>query len=105
MREALLFLTMPWTWLIGRKLIDLYRERGILKCNYRGKAIAPALGPALLVGYLPALALAGALESDRMPRIMAVTTVLLGAALFGLWDDLLTDPVSGFKGHLGPFPR
>ncbi len=100
-----MLLSMPWAWLIGKKLVTLYRERGILKENYRGAAIPPALGPALLVGYLPALVVAGGLESSRVPQIMAVSTLLLGACLLGLWDDLLADPVSGFKGHLGALFR
>ncbi len=101
MKESILLLSAPWAWLLGRKLVELYRERGILKPNYRGTAITPALGPALLIGYLPALGVAGWLDGSRVPQIMAVTSVLLGSSLFGLWDDLLADPVSGFKGHLG----
>lgn len=105
MKEITLLLSAPWAWLLGRKLVELYRDRGILKPNYRGTAIAPALGPALLIGYLPALGLAGWLDASRAPRVMAVTAVLLGVSLFGLWDDLLADPVSGFKGHLGALWR
>ncbi|HHX87614.1 MAG TPA: hypothetical protein GX693_05480 [Firmicutes bacterium] len=101
MRDGILLLAAPWAWLLGRKLVDLYRQRGILKLNYRGAAITPALGPVLLIGYLPALGLAGWLDHSRAPQVLAVAMVLLGASWFGLWDDLLADPVSGFKGHFG----
>ncbi len=101
MKESILLLSAPWAWFLGGKLADLYRERGILKPNYRGAEITPALGPAILLGYLPSLGLAGYLDCTRVPQVITIAAVLLGVSLFGLWDDLLADSVSGFRGHLG----
>jgi UDP-GlcNAc:undecaprenyl-phosphate/decaprenyl-phosphate GlcNAc-1-phosphate transferase len=97
--EAFALLGAPlWTYWFGLRLIGFYRERGVLKQNYRGKKIAPALGPALLLGYLGAAALliwAGA----AVFALLSVAAVLLGFSFLGLWDDLLEDDTTGFRGH------
>ena len=101
MEGIIIILSAPWAGFLGKKMVLLYRERGLLRTNYRGRTITPALGPVLLLGYLPVLALAAWFNPGRAHQLMAVTLVFMGVFLLGLWDDLLTDPVSGFKGHLG----
>lgn len=99
--EALALLAAPlWTAAIGRRLIKFYDRGGMVKLNYRGKAISPALGPALLLGYLPGAA--AAVWSGRDPAMaMAMLFLLTGFAFLGLWDDLISDTTSGFRGHFG----
>ncbi len=99
MTEALTVLAVPLgAYWIGRRLIELYHRRGTVKANYRGLSIAPALGPALLLGYLAAAAAGSWLGNDET-LWLPVTVVLLGSSLYGLWDDFLDEKVSGFKGH------
>lgn len=96
--ESLTLLIAPlWTAAIGRLLIDLYDRSGMVTANYRGKAVPAALGPALLLGYLPGAA--AAVWSDRDPVSPMVLFLLTGFAFFGLWDDLIYETTSGFKGH------
>lgn len=99
MTEVLIILAVPLgTYWVGRRLIELYRRRGAVKTNYRGLSIAPALGPALLLGYLAAAA-AGSWLGNKETPWLPVTVVLLGSSLYGLWDDFLEESVSGFTGH------
>lgn len=99
--EALALLATPlWTAAFGRRLVDFYNRSGMAKVNYRGKAVSPALGPALLLGYLPGAAAAVWSGGDPAP-VMALLFLLTGFAFLGLWDDLLNDTASGFKGHFG----
>jgi UDP-GlcNAc:undecaprenyl-phosphate/decaprenyl-phosphate GlcNAc-1-phosphate transferase len=97
--EALTILAVPLgTYWMGLRLLDLYRRRGAVKANYQGLSIAPALGPALLLGFLAAAAAGSWLGNTEVPWI-PVTVVLLGVALYGLWDDFLDETVRGFTGH------
>jgi len=100
LNEGILFLAAPLTayWL-ARRLIDLYQERGAVKSNYRGRSVAPALGPALLLAYLSTAVAAIWLEDDRIPWLQ-VTVLFVGVSLYGLWDDFMEETTSGFKGHL-----
>ncbi len=105
MSEALALLGAPvWTYWIGMKLIEFYRGRGTLKTNYRGKQITTALGPALLLGYLAAVALLLWGGGDILP-VLSTVAVLLGFSFLGLWDDLMEDDTAGFKGHFGAARR
>ncbi|HOA35331.1 MAG TPA: hypothetical protein PKV91_01595 [Bacillota bacterium] len=99
--EALALLAAPpWAFAIGRRLIDLYGRSGMVKENYCGRAVSPALGPALLLGYLPVAAVE--VWSGRDPAaVMARLFLLTGFAFYGLWDDLISDTASGFRGHFG----
>lgn len=101
--EALTLLAAPlWTAAIGRRLIELYHRSGLARRNYRGLAVPPALGPALLLGCLPVAAVELWLGRDPAPA-MARLFLLTGFALYGLWDDLIGDGdmASGFRGHFG----
>jgi UDP-N-acetylmuramyl pentapeptide phosphotransferase/UDP-N-acetylglucosamine-1-phosphate transferase len=97
--EAAIFFSAPAVsfWL-ARRLIGLYCLRGAVKPNYRGKLIAPALGPALLLGFLSAATAAIWLEDDLLPWLQ-VTALFMGVSLYGSWDDFLDEPICGFKGH------
>ena len=101
MSDALILLVAPiWAFWIGRRLIEFYGVRGAVKANYRGKKISPALGPALLLGYLPVAAVS-IWTGGEVILWLSAGTVALGVSLFGLWDDLIEDRTSGFKGHFG----
>ena len=52
----LLLVAPLWSTVIGRQLIEFYHRAGVVKSNYRGKMVSAALGPALLLGYLPGAA-------------------------------------------------
>lgn len=99
----LLLLTPLVSAVTGRCMIEFYRSAGAVGMNYRGEAIPAALGPALLLGYLPGAAavqwLGGAAPS------FALLFLLLGFALLGLWDDLISEKTRGFKGHFGALRR
>lgn len=92
-----------WTLWLARALARLYTEQNFTRPNYRGAPVAPVLGPALVLGYLPALAAAAAGGPPLVP--LAVTVLLLGTAFYGLWDDLLGGEERGFRGHLGALRR
>lgn len=99
MTEALIILAAPFgSYWLGRRLLLFYCKRGAVKPNYRGKNVAPALGPALLLGYLAAAA-AAAWAGDSSIPWLAVTVLFLGVSFYGLWDDFLEESVSGFSGH------
>lgn len=98
---ALALLATPlWTLVIGRRLIDFYERSNRAVPNFSGRAVPAALGPALLLGYLPA---AGAAAWSGTGNAAPVSTTFLftGFAFFGLWDDLIADTASGFRGHFG----
>lgn len=101
MTTGVISLLLPlWSLWLARKLDYLYREQDLLRPNYRGLQLAPVLGPALLLGYLPALVTTAVTAvSPLIPLALAV--LLLGTAFYGLWDDLLGGEERGFKGHLG----
>ena len=82
---------------IGGRLIEFYHRVGAAQPNYRGRAIPAALGPALLLGYLPGAAAAHWL-GGTVPSF-AVLFLWFGFAFLGLWDDLIMEKTSGFKGH------
>lgn len=86
--------------MLCRQLTTFYCGRGITKVNYRGIKITPALGPALILAYLPVLVME-LLRGEYFSRVLALSVLLLGISLCGLWDDLIDEQVSGFKGHLG----
>ncbi len=99
--EALALLAAPlWTALLGRHLMDLYERSGLAGDNYRGKAVSPALGPALLLGFLPAAG-AALWSGGASAGAAALLFLFTGFAFFGLWDDLISDVTSGFRGHFG----
>lgn len=101
MTEALLLLLAPLgTYWAGRRLIIFYEARQAVKPNYRGKSVAPALGPALLLSYLAVAAANLWLGNDMAPWI-PLTLLLIGSSFYGLWDDFMEESVSGFAGHLG----
>lgn len=101
MTEALLLLLAPLgTYWAGRRLIIFYKARQAVKPNYRGKSVAPALGPALLLSHLMVAAANLWLGNDMAPWI-PLTLLLLGSSFYGLWDDFMEESVSGFAGHLG----
>ena len=83
---------------LAASLIAFYSGRSLVKTNYRGLPVPPALGPALLLGFLAAAA-GIAWSGGSPPGLTAFAMLLSGAAFFGLWDDLAADQVSGFKGH------
>ncbi|NLA10684.1 MAG: hypothetical protein GX883_00975, partial [Firmicutes bacterium] len=83
----------------GRLLGELYHRAGAVRTNYRGKAIAAALGPALLLGYLSGAAAALWIGGEGPP--LPVLFLWTGFAFLGLWDDLIAEQISGFKGHFG----
>ncbi len=93
-------LTPLWTFWLARKLDYLYHECCLTRTNYRGYPLTPVLGPALILGYLPALIVFVAFA--RVPLLpLALGVLFLGTAFYGLWDDLLGGEERGFKGHLG----
>ncbi len=100
MKAAVVILAVLWAFMLGRQLTSFYCRRGILKVNYRGIMVAPSLGPALILAYLPVLAVE-VLRGENHTRVLAVAALFLGVSLCGLWDDLIDEQVSGFKGHLG----
>lgn len=84
---------------IGRLLIEFYHRAGVITPNYRGQPVSAALGPALLLGYLPGAG--AALWIDPAALSLPVVFLWTGFAFLGLWDDLVTEEISGFRGHLG----
>ena len=88
-----------WTGFLASGVVKLYRGRGLVKKNYRGRPVAPALGPVLIIGHLPAVVLP-AWSGRSIPLALTADLAFLGVAFSGLWDDLLEDEVSGFQGHL-----
>jgi len=94
----LLLLLAPFAYGLAASLIAFYSGRSLVKTNYRGLPVPPALGPALLLGFLAAAA-GIAWSGGSPPGLTAFAMLLSGAAFFGLWDDLVADQVSGFKGH------
>jgi len=98
MEAAVIFSAPAVSFWLARRLIELYRRRGAVKPNYRGKLIAPALGPALFLGFLSAATAAVWLENDLLPWFQ-VTALFMGVSLYGLWDDFLDESIRGFKGH------
>lgn len=82
-------------------MICLYLERGLVKTNYRGNPVSPSLGPALLLGYLFAAAAAVWLDHTAGQLWLLSIPVALGVSLYGLWDDMMEDGTSGFRGHFG----
>lgn len=102
MKEVLVLLAAPlWTYMAGRSLLSFYRQRGQLKSNYRGLPVSPALGPALLLGYLFVAAVSLWLDGGETLIWLSAGTVAVGASFYGLWDDLLEEKTSGFRGHFG----
>ncbi len=110
---AVLLAAPLWTAFLGRRLIEFYERRRLVKVNYRGEAVSPALGPALLLGYLTAAAAVlwwggwggGGEGGGSPPPAAALPFLLTGFAFLGLWDDLMNDTTSGFKGHFGAGKR
>ncbi len=100
-----LLVTPLWTAVLGRRLIDFYNNSRMVKANYRGKAVSPALGPALLLGYLPAAAVTAWRGGADGAAAAAFSFLLTGFAFLGLWDDLICDRTSGLKGHFGAGKR
>ena len=99
MSEALFLIPVPlFAYGLAVSLIDFYRGRNLVKENYRGLPVTPAIGPALLLGYLAAAA-AAVWTGTGPPNLTGFVLVLSGAAFFGLWDDLTADRSSGFQGH------
>ncbi|MEW5784895.1 MAG: hypothetical protein AB1767_07465 [Bacillota bacterium] len=99
MSELIFFLVPPLgVFWLARPLIDLFTRQESVKTNYRGILITTALGPALLLGFLIAAAV-NLWQGSEPVTWLALTTVLIGAAFFGLWDDLMEDQITGFKGH------
>lgn len=91
-----------WTAALARGLIALYSGSGMAGSNYRGRAVPAALGPALLLGYLPwAAAAAWGGPGGGSGPAAALPLLLTGFAFLGLWDDLMSDTTSGFRGHFG----
>lgn len=90
--------TALWTAALARGLIRLYRDSKMEGANYRGRAVPAALGPALLLGILPGAA-AAAWGGAAAPQAAPLLFLLTGFAFLGLWDDLMSDRTSGFKGH------
>jgi UDP-N-acetylmuramyl pentapeptide phosphotransferase/UDP-N-acetylglucosamine-1-phosphate transferase len=83
----------------SRRLSEFYHRAGPVRQNYRGRAVSAALGPALLLGYLPGAA--AALWLGGGAPSFPVIFLWSGFAFLGLWDDLIDEQVSGFKGHFG----
>lgn len=98
---AVLLASSLWTYWLAGRLISLYRERDVIKENFRGEPVTPALGPALLLGYLFTIAAATWLGDGNGETLYLTVPVLLGVSLFGLWDDMMNDCTSGFRGHFG----
>lgn len=84
---------------VARRLGELYRRAGAVRPNYRGEGVPASLGPALLLGYLPGAAAALWIGGAAPP--FPVIFLWTGFAFLGLWDDLMAEPISGFKGHFG----
>ena len=91
----------------ARALIPFYECGGMVKANYLGRAVPAALGPALLLGYLAAAAAAAWSGAAPGAAPMAPDRIFLltSFAFFGLWDDLIADEMSGFRGHFGAAKR
>lgn len=98
-----LLLTPLGSAAIGRCIIDFYHRLGASRPNYRGKPLPAALGPALLLGYLSGAAAAQWLGGAAPP--FAVLFLWAGFAFLGLWDDLISEEIRGFKGHFGALCR
>lgn len=96
----LLLVAPLWSTVIGRQLIEFYHRAGVVKSNYRGKMVSAALGPALLLGYLPGAAAVLWIDPAAAPPF-SILFLWIGFAFLGLWDDLITEKTSGFKGHFG----
>ncbi len=98
------FLLLPatalWTSVMARGLINLYTGGRMAGMNYRGRTVPAALGPALLLGFLPGAAVA-AWSGGGPVRTAPLLFLLTGFAFLGLWDDLMSDTTSGFRGHFG----
>ena len=83
--------------LIGNRLIEFYHRAGAARPNYRGRPVPAVLGPAILLAYLPGAA--AALWLGGGAPSFALLFLLLGFAFLGLWDDLVVERTSGFRGH------
>lgn len=82
-------------------LLDLLRRRGALAPAFDGRPLPRAGGLAPVLGAAAGLALA-----PEAPGVRAAATALLGAALWGLLDDLLPDAdARGWRAHLGALAR
>lgn len=78
-------------------LLDLLRRRGALAPAFDGRPLPRAGGLAPALGAAAGLALA-----PDAPGVRAAAAALLGAALWGLLDDLLPDAdARGWRAHLG----
>ena len=46
MEGIIIILSAPWAGFLGKKMVLLYRERGLLRTNYRGGRLpGPRTGP------------------------------------------------------------
>lgn len=82
---------------IGGRLAGFYHRVGAAQPNYRGRTVPAVLGPALLLGCLPGAA-ASLWLGGKAPS-PEVLFLWFGFAFLGLWDDLVVEKTSGFKGH------
>jgi len=75
-----------------------FKRAGLSRTNYRGKKVAPSLGPVLLFSYVPAVAIL--LTGREIPGLWEATIAVLGMGFAGLVDDLFEEGVRGYRGHL-----
>ena len=119
------------TALAATGLAQRLARAGLYRLNYRGRPVVTGVGVALLAGPLAAAAAAALLAATPAwgrsplpaagvaarpaaaagagpvagPGHGALLALLAATALIGLLDDLLDEPVRGWRGHLGRAAR
>lgn len=88
------------------RLILLYCQSGIRRKNYLGQKITPALGPAIVLSWIPALIwlslCSGNLNfsfSGSGQTVFPPVVLALGLMTMGLLDDVFDENTRGYRGH------
>lgn len=88
------------------RLIFLYCQAGIRRKNYLGHRITPALGPAIVLSWIPAVIClplcSGKFASSFSGFGQAVfppIVLALGLMAIGFLDDIFDENIRGYRGH------
>lgn len=88
------------TAMILPRLLELLEERGIVQKNYRDKSVPIGAGVGIVIGAGAGIVLLVVTNRTTAVFGLLYLTGVLGAALFGLFDDLVGNTrVKGLRGH------
>lgn len=93
--------TLLAAWLLGRSLPEALQRSGVIRTNFRGEAIAPALGPVVALSAVAGYSMLAVIIPNNIEN-HAVFIGVIVSAFVGLLDDIACrDSGKGFRGHLG----